>query len=81
MGEFNKNKVNRKCKYFNQPEKCILLQPECNCYQCPIVSWEIDKKDLSLMRKRIEELEKENQNLKILLADNVIESYATQKQQ
>lgn len=72
MSELNKNKVNRKCKYFNQSEKCVLLQPECNCYQCPIVELELNKKDLSLFRKRLDELEKENQTLKILLADKII---------
>ena len=73
MAELNRNMVNRKCKYFNQPEKCVLLQPECNCYQCPIVRWEIDKKDVDLFRRRLDELEKENQKLKILLADKTLE--------
>ncbi len=73
MAELNRNMVNRKCKYFNHPEKCVLLQPECNCYQCPIVRWEIDKKDLELFRKRLDELEKENKELKILLADKLLE--------
>ena len=72
MAEINKNTVNRKCKYFNQPEKCALLQPECNCYQCPIVRWEIDKKDVNMFRRRIMELEEENQKLKIALADKII---------
>ena len=80
MGEFNKNKVNRKCKYFNQPKKCILLQPECNCYQCPIVEWEINKKDLELFRKRSDELKKENKELKILLADKILEDTRTPKE-
>jgi hypothetical protein len=77
MAKINRNMVNRKCKYFKQPEKCVLLQPECNCYQCPIVEWEISKKDLKLFRKRLDELEKENKELKILLADKILDSTRT----
>ena len=80
MAEINRNMVNRKCKYFNQPEKCELLQPECNCYQCPIVRWEIDKKDVDLFRKRLDELEKENKELKTLLADKILEDTRTPKE-
>ena len=64
--------VNRKCKYFNDPEKCALIQPEYNCYQCPIVEWEINKKDLSLLQGRISKLEKENHDLKIMLAEKLL---------
>ena len=73
------NMVNRKCKYFNNPEACRMIQEECNCYQCPIVEWEINKKDLSLMQKRLYELEKENQKLKIALADKVIGNKADEE--
>ncbi len=64
--------VNRKCKYFNNPEACQMIQKECNCYQCPIVEWELNKKDLSLLQNKISKLEKENHDLKILLAEKVL---------
>lgn len=66
------NMVNRKCKYFNNEEACRMIQEECNCYQCPIVEWEINKKDLSLLQHKISKLEKENHDLKILLAEKVL---------
>ena len=79
MKEVYPSMVNRKCKYFNNPEACRMIQEECNCYQCPIVEWEINKKDLSLMQKRLYELEKENQKLKIALADKVIGNKADEE--
>ena len=80
MAEINRNMVNRKCQYFNQPEKCELLQPEFNCYKCHIVECKINKKDLVLFRRRLDELEKENQKLKILLADKILEDTRTPKE-
>lgn len=68
----NENTVNRKCKYFKCPTKCALIQPDGNCYQCLIVRYEINKKDLSMMRERLDKLEEENKTLKILLADKLI---------
>ena len=73
----NKNKVNKTCKYFNDDAKCALIQPEQNCYQCIMVEQETNKKDMSLMREKLRKLEEENRTLKILLADNAIESYKT----
>lgn len=42
----NKNTANRKCKIFHNPEVCSLIQPDCNCYQCPIAQYELYKEDL-----------------------------------
>ena len=68
----NPNMVNRKCKHFNNPEVCRLIQEECNCYQCPIAELEFYKKNANSYQDKILRLEKENHDLKILLAEKML---------
>lgn len=68
----NPNMVNRKCEHSNNPEICRLIQKECNCYQCPITELEFYKKNANSYQDKILRLEKENHDLKILLAEKTL---------
>lgn len=71
----NKNHCYRKCKYFNDKHVCKSLQKEQNCYQCIVTNYNFKTKELRRAKLHIVALEKENQELKMLLADKVLKEW------
>ena len=69
------NTVNKKCPFYNDEENCKKLQSKRNCYQCPVTEAEILRGDLDREYKSSHILEIENQNLKTLLGEKVLNEY------
>ena len=71
--EENKNHCYKKCKYFNNDVVCKALQEEQNCYQCIITELDLKREEVKKLRKTVDAYELENQKLKIVLGDKILE--------
>ncbi len=69
----NKNHCYKKCNYFSNDVVCKALQEEQNCYQCIITELNFKRGEVKSLRKVIEAYELENQKLKIVLGDKILE--------
>lgn len=68
----NENHCYKKCNYFNNVVVCKALQEQQNCYQCIITELSFKRDEVESLRKVIEAYELENQKLKIVLGDKIL---------